>query len=85
MRNPGSAPGSYTWTFHKPLEAYVKALRGAGLLIDAIEEWPSHKTSEPGPRSAAENATRKEIPMFMALRGIKVGMKLSQETESSDA
>lgn len=71
VTHPGKAPGVYTWTFHKPLEAYVKALRNAGLLIDSIEEWPSHRTSEPGPRAAAENTARKEIPMFMALRAIK--------------
>jgi ubiquinone/menaquinone biosynthesis C-methylase UbiE len=68
VTHPGSAPDVYTWTFHKPIEAYVKSLRNAGLLIDALEEWPSHKTSQPGPRAAAENAARKEIPMFLALR-----------------
>ncbi|MGB7158426.1 MAG: methyltransferase domain-containing protein [Tepidisphaeraceae bacterium] len=70
--HPGSAPDVYTWTFHKPIESYVKALRNAGLLIDALEEWPSHKSSEPGPRAAAENAARKEIPMFLAIRAVKV-------------
>lgn len=70
--HPGSAPDVYTWSFHKPIEGYVKALRNAGLLIDALEEWASHKVSEPGPRAAAENAARKEIPMFLALRAIKV-------------
>ena len=70
--HPGNAPDVYTWSFHKPLEAYVKALRNTGLLMDALEEWPSHKTSEPGPRAAAENAARKEIPMFLALRAVKV-------------
>jgi ubiquinone/menaquinone biosynthesis C-methylase UbiE len=74
VTHPGKDPGQYTWTFHKPLEAYVKALRGAGLLIDAIEEWPSHKTSTSGPRAAAENVARKEIPMFMAIRAIKVAL-----------
>jgi ubiquinone/menaquinone biosynthesis C-methylase UbiE len=72
VTHPGSAPDVYTWTFHKPIEAYVRALRNAGLLIDAIEEWPSHKTSEPGPRAGAENTARKEIPMFMAIRAVKV-------------
>ena len=71
VTHPGRAPDQYTWTFHKPIEAYVKALRNAGLLVDAIEEWPSHKTSTSGPRAAAENAARKEIPMFMAIRAIK--------------
>ena len=72
VAHPGAAPDVYTWTFHKPIEAYVKSLRNAGLLIDALEEWPSHKTSNPGPRAAAENAARKEIPMFLAIRAIKV-------------
>jgi ubiquinone/menaquinone biosynthesis C-methylase UbiE len=69
---PGADPGTYTWTFHKPIEHYAKALRTAGLLIDAIEEWPSHKTSTSGPRAPAENSARKEIPMFLAIRGIKI-------------
>jgi len=72
VTHPGSDPDSYTWTFHKPIEAYVKAARGAGLLVDAIEEWPSHKTSTSGPRAEAENTARKEIPMFMAVRAVKV-------------
>jgi ubiquinone/menaquinone biosynthesis C-methylase UbiE len=72
VTHPGKAPGQYTWTFHKPIEAYVKALRNAGLLVDAMEEWPSHKTSGPGPRAAAENLARKEIPMFLAVRAVKV-------------
>jgi ubiquinone/menaquinone biosynthesis C-methylase UbiE len=71
VTHPGSDPHQYTWTFHKPIEAYVKALRQAGLLIDAMEEWPSHKTSTSGPRAAAENLARAEIPMFMAIRAIK--------------
>ena len=73
VTHPGSDPGQYTWTFHKPIESYVKSLRNAGLLIDAIDEWPSHKTSAAGPRAAAENLARREIPMFMAIRAVKVG------------
>lgn len=71
VARPGADPGTYTWTFHRPIEAYVKAFRVASLLIDAMEEWPSHKTSQPGPRAGAENTARKEIPMFLALRGVK--------------
>jgi ubiquinone/menaquinone biosynthesis C-methylase UbiE len=70
--HPGKDPGRYTWTFHKPIEAYAKALRRAGLLVDALEEWPSHKTSTSGPRAAAENVARKEIPMFLAIRALKL-------------
>lgn len=72
VTNPGKDPDRYTWSFHKPIEVYVKALRHAGLLIDAIEEWTSHKTTTAGPRAAAENAARKEIPLFMAMRAVKV-------------
>jgi hypothetical protein len=73
VAHPGkSSDQTYTWTFHKPIESYVKSLRNAGLLIDAIEEWPSRKTSTSGPRAAAENTARKEIPMFMAIRAVKV-------------
>jgi ubiquinone/menaquinone biosynthesis C-methylase UbiE len=71
VTHPGKSPDVYTWSFHKPLESYVKAARGAGLLIDALEEWPSHKKSSPGPRAAAENSAREEIPMFLALRAVK--------------
>jgi len=78
VTHPGKDAGAYTWTFHKPLEAYVKALRGAGLLIDAIEEWPSHKTSTSGPRAAAENVARKEIAMFMGIRAVKRGTATSR-------
>src|SRR5205823_585619 len=72
VTHPGAAPDQYTWTFHKPIEAYVKALRNAALLIDAIEEWPSHKTSTSGPRAAAENVARREIPLFMTIRAVKI-------------
>ncbi|HEY0007844.1 MAG TPA: methyltransferase [Tepidisphaeraceae bacterium] len=74
VAHPGRKQSHYTWTFHKPIESYVKALRNAGLLIDAMEEWPSHKNSQPGPRAAAENQARKEIPMFLAIRAIKVAL-----------
>ena len=71
VTHPGKDPGKYTWTFHRPIGDYVKALRRAGLLLDALEEWPSHKTSQPGARADAENQARLEIPMFLALRALK--------------
>jgi SAM-dependent methyltransferase len=86
VTNPGTPAGQYTWTFHKPIETYVKALRNAGLLIDAIEEWPSHKTSTSGPRAAAENVARKEIPMFLAVRAVKMGgAKAAEEPAGEDS
>jgi len=72
VTHPGQSHDQYTWSFHKPLEHYVKALRNAGLLIDSIEEWASHKKSTSGPKARAENIAREEIPMFMGIRAIKV-------------
>ena len=71
VTHPGSQPDQYTWTFHRPISAYVKALRQAGLFVDALEEWPSHKHSDSGPRASAENQARQEIPLFMAIRAVK--------------
>lgn len=85
VTHPGSAPDQYTWTFHKPIGEYVRGLRNAGLLVDSLEEWPSHKTSGPGPRAAAENLARKEIPMFMAIRAIKVARAQEPVGSTEDA
>ncbi len=56
-----------TTTFHRSLQWYAKAFRNAGFAITNLEEWISHKKSETGPRQIAEDAARKEIPMFMAI------------------
>jgi ubiquinone/menaquinone biosynthesis C-methylase UbiE len=85
VTHPGSAPDQYTWTFHKPIGEYVRTLRNAGLLVDSLEEWPSHKTSGPGPRAAAENLARREIPMFMAIRAIKAARAHDPVTSSETA
>jgi SAM-dependent methyltransferase len=68
VAHPGKEPSRYTWTFHRPLQSYVKSMSRAGLCIDGMEEWTSHKLSEPGPRAKAENSARREIPMFIAIR-----------------
>lgn len=56
-----------TKSFHRSLQTYMKAFAGAGLAITRIEEWISHKQSQSGPRQSAEDAARKEIPLFMCL------------------
>jgi 2-polyprenyl-3-methyl-5-hydroxy-6-metoxy-1,4-benzoquinol methylase len=71
VTNPGKDATRFTWTFHRPLQTYIKSLARAGLLVNSLEEWPSHKQSEPGPRAKAENTARKEIPLFMAIRAVK--------------
>ena len=61
-----------TWTYHRPLQTYVNGLAAAGLWTNALEEWPSHKSSQPGPKAKAENRARTEFPMFLALRAVRV-------------
>jgi ubiquinone/menaquinone biosynthesis C-methylase UbiE len=56
-----------TISFHRPLQYYVKLFAKNGFAITRLEEWISHKKSEKGPRSEAEDKARKEIPMFMCL------------------
>ncbi len=71
--DPGKTEGKrYTYSFHRPLQVYFKALAKNGFAVDAMEEWISHKKSEPGPRAAAEDTARKEFPMFMMLRARKM-------------
>lgn len=73
--NPGEAASGAapvtTWTFHRPLSAYVNALASVGLRLDRLEEWAGQRVSEPGPRAEEENRIRREIPLFVALRAIK--------------
>ena len=66
----GRAPVTTT-TYHRPIQSYVRVFAEAGLLVDALEEWPSLRLSQPGPRAAEENRARREIPMFLAIRGVK--------------
>ena len=73
--HPGADPSLTTPSFHRPLSSYVAALTQAGFLIDAMEEWVSPKTSDSGPRAKAENASRAEIPLFLALRAKKGTVK----------
>ena len=65
--HPGKVSSSVTWTFHRPLQEYVKAMTKAGLVVTALEEWASHKASLPGPRAKAEDRARTEIPLFLAM------------------
>ena len=72
--NPGAAAQGRdavtTTTHHRPIQTYVRQFVAAGLLIDALEEWPSQRRSAPGPAAAEENRARREIPMFLGLRGV---------------
>jgi len=67
---PFAQSKNFTVTYHRPLQSYFQALAEADLCVDGLEEWASHKTSEPGKRSRAENRARQEIPLFLALRAV---------------
>lgn len=69
--HPGAAPDVITWTFHRPIQAYIAAGRAAGFVVEALEEWPAQRISEPGPRAAEENRARREIPLFLGLRFVR--------------
>ncbi len=72
ITHPGKgADSGHTWTFHRPLQDYVVALAKAGLLVNDLQEWVSHKVSDSGPRAQAENISREEIPMFLAISAVK--------------
>jgi ubiquinone/menaquinone biosynthesis C-methylase UbiE len=62
---------AFTISFHRPLQSYFKALSKAGFAVTRLEEWISHKKSQPGPRAAEEDRMRKEIPMFLCLEARK--------------
>lgn len=69
--HPGKGKASVeTWSFHHPLSAYSRWLRDAGFTIDLIDEWCSNKVSE-GKMAKAENRSRDEIPLFMAILASK--------------
>lgn len=69
--HPGDAPEETTLSFHRPLQFYFKALHKAGFVVGRLEEWISHKKSAKGPKQAAEDRARKEIPLFLCLEAVK--------------
>lgn len=62
---------STTWSFHHPLADYSRWLNQAGFAIELIEEWHSNKEST-GRAAKMENRSREEIPLFMAIKAIKI-------------
>ena len=70
--HPGDKPNQYTTSFHRPLQYYSKAFNKTGFSIALMEEWNSHKKSQEGPRAAAEDIARKEVPLFLCMVAIKI-------------
>lgn len=69
--HPGQKPWEKTISFHRPLQFYFKLLSKKGLLVSRLEEWTSHKISEPGPKKEAEDKARREFPLFLYLEVVK--------------
>ena len=69
--NPSDRNSPITMSYHYPLSDYSKMLKDAGFVIDLIEEWTSDKESE-GRVARMENRSRAEIPLFIAIRAIKI-------------
>lgn len=72
LAHPGKQPSVSTPSYHRPLSFYVNALASVGLIVDTLEEWTSPAKSDSGPRAKAENVSRVEIPLFLALRARKI-------------
>jgi ubiquinone/menaquinone biosynthesis C-methylase UbiE len=70
--HPGSDPSQHTAYFHRPLATYLAALGKAGLAVTDCRELLSHRQSEPGGRSRSENRARREFPVFLALKAVKL-------------
>lgn len=69
--HPGLQDSPLTWSYHHPLEYYFQALKTAELVVTDLEEWTSDKQSV-GKAAKAENRARKEFPLFLALRAVKL-------------
>lgn len=68
--HPGLSDSAMTWTYHEPLEYYVKALKAAHMCVTDLEEWTSDKVSV-GKAARSENRARAEFPLFLAIRAVK--------------
>ncbi|OHA18316.1 MAG: hypothetical protein A2664_02535 [Candidatus Taylorbacteria bacterium RIFCSPHIGHO2_01_FULL_46_22b] len=69
--NPSKKESAVTYSFHRPLQVYMKMLAKHDFSITRLEEWISHKTSESGPRKQMEDRARKEFPLFLFLECTK--------------
>ena len=69
---PGDQPDKYTISFHRPLQFYFKIFGKNNFAVTRLEEWNSHKKSEPGPRATAEDRSRKETPLFLFIEAVKI-------------
>jgi 2-polyprenyl-3-methyl-5-hydroxy-6-metoxy-1,4-benzoquinol methylase len=72
VAHPGEKNSAKTYSFHRPISAYVNALAKYGFAVTGMEELTSNRQSDPGARAKAENRARTEIPMFLVMRATKI-------------
>lgn len=65
--HPGKMGSAKTISYHRSLQDFFKALSAAGFCVTRLEEWTSHRESQKGPRQQAEDAARREIPLFLMI------------------
>lgn len=70
--HPGDNPREKTTSFHRPLQFYFKALGKNNLFVSRLEEWSSHRISEPGPKKEAEDTARREFPLFLFIEALRI-------------
>ncbi|MDD4988888.1 MAG: methyltransferase domain-containing protein [Candidatus Pacebacteria bacterium] len=70
--HPGKKESEHTVSFHRSLQVYFKMFKKNNFAVTRLEEWISHKASQKGPRQAAEDKARKEIPLFLFLELLKI-------------
>lgn len=71
VANPGAKRSEVTWSFHWPLQDLFSWLHNSGFVVEQLEEWVSDKSSE-GKAAKMENRSRKEFPLFLAIRARKL-------------
>lgn len=57
-----------TISFHRPLNHYINGLAACGLLVDRFNEITTYKSGD----SKAEQRANDEIPLYIALRAVKI-------------
>lgn len=65
--HPGEAKKTITYSFHRPLQVYFKALVKNTLFVVKLEEWISNRVGPKGKTFVALEQARKEIPLFLYL------------------
>lgn len=70
--HPGSEPGRHTFFHHRPLKDYLTALGRAGLAVVEADEPVTHREPPPGPRHRGQKRAFDEIPVFLALKAVRL-------------